>query len=117
MEQQNIRQFRYEHDFGYDGKVLSVKFNISRYGKYTKTLTFSRQISINNAIEKAEEYLSQPVTEEYYNEIRDDLFDNETWEQVKDKNYIRGDLLSDAIFLESASISRKGGCVTLSCGS
>jgi len=106
-------------DFSYsNGKVLSVKFDISRYGKYKHTLVFPTQISVEDAIEKAEEYLSEPITEEYYNTVRDDLFCHEfTWEDVKNKNYCRGDLLSDAIFLESVNVSRRSGCVTLRCGS
>jgi hypothetical protein len=49
--------------------ITSVEFDISRYGKFTHTITFPDPVCEKEAIEKVEEYLSEPLTEKYYDVI------------------------------------------------
>lgn len=82
--------------------IISITFDISRYGKHTKMLSFSEHLSEEEAIIKVESYLSEPITKAYFNLVRDDLFDDDlTFETLNEKGYkCRGDLLTDAKFLE-----------------
>ena len=58
----------------YDDKTLikSVIFNISRYGRFNKKLIFYNFVTIRQAIENVEEYLSEKVTPDYYETIKDE---------------------------------------------
>lgn len=96
--------------------VNSVTFDISRYGKQTHTLHFKEPVAQHEAISAAERFLSEPLTEEYYNQIKDDLFNKEmSWEQAKIEYEHRGACLTDARFLEFVEL--KDGTLTLFCGS
>lgn len=88
--------------------IHSVKFNISRYGKYKHTIKFENLVCEQYAIEKVEEYLSKPVTEKYYNKIVNDLFHEKPWETAKKWFTCRGDCLTDAKFLEETYIDVNG---------
>lgn len=97
-------------------KVKSVKFAISRYRAAQKIIKFSTPVTIKKAILVAEDYLSQPLTKEYYEIIKEDTFHQLEWEQAKEVFECRGDCLTDAVFLESADIKYLDELV-LSCGS
>ena len=75
-------------------------------------------VSVNYAVEKVEEWLSDKVTIEYFNNIKYDLFFkfdsvDEELEYIKNKN--KGQLLTDCIFLEKAEIYMSH--LILGCGS
>ena len=75
-------------------------------------------VSAKYAVEKVEEWLSDKVTFEYFNNIKDDLFFkfdsiDEELEYIINKN--KGQLLTDCIFLEKASIYSSQ--LIISCGS
>ena len=95
--------------------VNSATFKISRYGKHQRTIKFLNPISEKEAIATVEEYLSQPLTEDYYNQICDDLFDSLSWIQARECFYSRGECLTQCIFLEKTFI--KGGNLTFFIGS
>lgn len=95
--------------------INSVTFDISRYGQYFHTLEFSSPVSEKIAIEKVEEYLSAPLTEDYYNNIADDLFHGLPWEEAKEEFTCRGECLTDCKFLERTYIDN--GNLTFSMGS
>lgn len=68
-------------------------------------IDFDEPVSTMEAIQAAEEYLSEPATQEYYDDIKDDHFvgmQKKSFSQVKKKipDLVRGDLLSDNIYLE-----------------
>lgn len=84
--------------------VTSVEFDISRYGKFNHVLEFTFPLSEKEAVEKVEEYLSHPLTEEYYNGIVDDLFHQAPWEEAVEYFPCRGDCLTDCKFLENTSV-------------
>jgi hypothetical protein len=84
--------------------ITSVEFEISRYGQFTHTLEFTSPISEKEAIEKVEEYLSQALTEDYYNMIVNDLFHEYQWEEAREYFSCRGDCLTDCKFLERTYI-------------
>jgi hypothetical protein len=101
-----------------ENNVVSVKFNASRYGRFAHTLWFDKQVSEILAIQKAEEYLSKPLTKEYYNIVKDDLFhDAMEWNEAKHYYQCRGSLLSDAIYLERIIDKNNNGNIYLSTGS
>ena len=87
--------------------VDKITFDISRYGKFTHTIELNELVTEKFAVEKAEEWLSEKVTIDYFNSIKSDLFckfddvDKEL-EYIKDKN--KGDLLTDCKYLEEAKI-------------
>jgi hypothetical protein len=118
-----LSQFRYINCIGeYENTrhyIRAVTFDISRYGKYEHTLKFLFPLTIKGAIEKAEEYLSQPLTKEYYQKIQDDLFHNEYDYETSIKWYNnRGDCLTDAIYLECINQPNPNGFhINLWCGS
>ena len=84
--------------------INSVIFNISIYGKYSHMFEFPNLVCEKEAIEKVEEYLSEPLTEEYYNIIVDDLFHELPWEKAKMCFIVRGDCLTDCKFLEYTKV-------------
>jgi len=97
-------------------QVESVQFNISRYHKYKKVLEFKTPLTIKSAIEKVEEYLSQPLIREYYQVIKDDTFHNYEWGKAQKNFACRGDCLTDSVFLEAVSWgSHTMGRFTLHC--
>jgi hypothetical protein len=87
--------------------VDKITFDISRYGKFTHSIEFNELVTEKFAVEKAEEWLSNKVTIDYFNSIKSDLFykfddvDKEL-EYIKDKN--KGDLLTECKYLEEAKI-------------
>jgi len=84
--------------------IDTVVFNISRFGKYKHELVFSNKVSEKEAIETVERYLSKPLREIYYNNIKDDLFHNAQWDEAKTFFVSRGDCLTDSVFLEETTI-------------
>lgn len=82
--------------------VGSVTFDISRYGMYKQTLNFNNLVSETEAIEQVEEYLSQQLTLEWYEKLKDDLyFDTyESYFEDSTSKPCRGDLLTSLIFLD-----------------
>lgn len=84
-----------------EARCTDIRFDISRYGQYTHTIGFAIPISVRQAIKAVEEYLSEPLTQEYYDKIKDDLFcDGEEWEEAKKYFKCKGDCLTDCKFLE-----------------
>lgn len=92
--------------------VKFVKFEISRWGKHFDILTFEENITEAEAVQKVEEYFNQPVTEKYFNLVKDDLYGDF-------KNYLsllRGNLIASKYFLDF--IERTGlNMITLIVGS
>lgn len=116
-----LNKFKYKLCIDLDDtnkNVDEIIFNISRYGKYIQSIKFDEMVSIKYAVEKAEEWLSDKVTIDYFNNIKDDLFFkfdsvDEELEYIKNKN--KGQLLTDCIFLEEAKIYSTN--LIISCGS
>ena len=116
-----LNKFKYKLCIDLDDTIKIVDeiiFNISRYGKYIQSIKFDEMVSVKYAVEKVEEWLSDKVTIEYFNNIKDDLFFkfdsvDEELEYIKNKN--KGQLLTDCIFLEKAVIYSSH--LIISCGS
>lgn len=77
--------------------VRRVTFEISRYGKHRRSLTFKQPVSVSHAIKCVERWLSQPISDRYLHRICDDCIcpDPQT----------PGHCLGDAIFLEDFAVS------------
>jgi hypothetical protein len=96
----NLHMFNYIYDTIIDDKnkyVNSITFNISRCGKIKKILSFEIKKTEREAILEAEKWLSEKITEDYFNEVNES--EDLTYEQYK--NLTRGSILSSAIFIES----------------
>lgn len=101
--------FEYRNSLGrpYNRKnkvITSVTFPLVRWEEvnnplHRETITFSSPVTEAEAIRVAEEFLSQPLTEEYYL-VRPDY--DVPWREAQSEYDIRGDLLGDVIFLEEA---------------
>ena len=114
------QQFKYkmslDRELTEEKYIKSVTFNISRYSAHESTITFEELVNENEAISAVEEFLSLVVTEVYFNIVKDDLFlDAEYYLERDLSNFIRGNLLTDCIFLERIIID--DGNIFLSCGS
>jgi hypothetical protein len=94
-----------------DKKVKSITFDISRYGKHTHCISFAEPVFIDKAIYEVERFLSVPLDDEYYNQVKDDLFHT-----IRHYYQVRGDCLSDLKFLEDIKEIEQG-VFTLLCGS
>jgi hypothetical protein len=86
--------------------IKYVIFDISRYGKHKHTIVLDAAVTQKQAVTKAEEFLSEKITQEYYDKVKDDLFCSfKTGDYEIDYIYSqnRGFLLTDCKFLEIAS--------------
>ena len=98
--------------------VKSVKFDVSRFGKFTHTIKFSEPVTVFTAVLAAEKFLSEPLTKEWYEKVQSDLFYNETpWEKAKTEYKCRGDLLTDAVWMEGIDVNEANGMLTFRIGS
>jgi hypothetical protein len=71
-------KFTYAKSLGrhYDSRhkvVKQVTFAVSQRGRYQQTLLFDDPVTVAQAIELAEAYLSEPITPDYVESIKDDL--------------------------------------------
>lgn len=89
-------------DYKPEEYIKSIKFNISRYGECSHTLYFESLLTDEDAVKEVEEWLSAPITKEYFESVKDDLFDSDLeFEDLEENDFrCKGDLLTDAIFLE-----------------
>lgn len=115
-----MHKFKYINSLGrpYDNsanKYTTIRFDISRYGSHQKTLRFKTKVTEKKAIRYAEKYLSKPLSERYYNRIKEDLFHRYEWDQAKHIFNTRGDCLTDLKFLES--VYEKAENLNIVCGS
>lgn len=79
-------------------KIRTIVFPISRFGKYKMSITFEEKVTELFAVKTVEEWLSKPLSEDYYNIVKDDLFHDNI--EAYGENINRGRLLGDCIFLE-----------------
>lgn len=95
--------------------VSSVTFDISRYGEYTETINFKSPVTEFEGVRAVEKFFSQALTEVYFNMIKDDLFGDSTWEEIKEEFSCKGDCMTSLEYLENTSI--QNGVLTLIVGS
>jgi hypothetical protein len=97
-----------------DKDVKYVTFNISRYGKHKHTIVLDDFVTQKQAVIKAEEFLSEKITPDYYDKVKDNLF--RPFDHLVDLySRNRGFLLTESIFLELATIYND--TLTIECGS
>lgn len=97
-------------------KIRLVTFPISRYNKYDHTITFDKARTEKAAIHVAEQFLSEPLTKEYYNKIKSDTFHQYSWKDAQKFFQCKGDVLTDLRFLENVMLDENGNA-TLDLGS
>lgn len=95
--------------------VTQITFSISRYEKYHEILQFEEPVTEKTAILRVEEFLSEPLTQKYYEKIQDDTFHEDSWDESLKWMKCRGDALTDAKYLEV--IRRSGIEIIVLCGS
>jgi hypothetical protein len=94
--------------------IKYITFDISRYGKFTHTISFESPVTEKMAISEVERWLANDASSEYYNYIKEDLF-HDSYEDYG-KNPKRFDFIGGCYFLEEIKyISRNH--VKTSCGS
>jgi len=111
----NFHIFNYIYDTIIDDTkkyINKITFNISRYQNKKHTLVFTTPKTERQAILEAEKWLSEKITEEYFNLVNE--CDMRTFEDYK--NLTRGVILSSAIFIEFIE-KLQPDHVYLSCGS
>jgi hypothetical protein len=54
-------------------KVSAVEFPKSRFADFRQTITFETPVSVGEAVDAAELYLSAPIDEKYYEQVVSDL--------------------------------------------
>jgi hypothetical protein len=96
--------------------VKEVQFNISRYGKFKHRIVFDNPVTVRQAVREVEWYLSQPLTQDYYEPMVWDTFHEMSWEEASKSFKWRGDCLTSARYLEGIDVSSKG-IMTLAIGS
>ena len=112
-----VKKFNYKLCIPLDDTYKDIKcviFNITRYDKYKHTIVLDDFVTQKQAVLKVEEFLSEKITPDYYEKVKDDLFCS--FDHVVDlysKN--RGFLLTESIFLELASLYND--TLTIECGS
>ena len=99
----NATQFKYINSLDEKEDLTvpchSVEFMVSRYGEHWHKLEFAEPKTKREAIRAAEEYLSCPFDEEYYNKVSDDL-GLDSWDEAQEYCNCRGDFIRGAIWLE-----------------
>jgi len=112
-----VKKFNYKiciHLDDTDKDVKYVTFNISRYGKHKHTIVLDDFVTQKQAVIKAEEFLSEKITPDYYDKVKDNLF--RSFDHLVDLySRNRGFLLTESIFLELATIYND--TLTIECGS
>lgn len=88
--------------------IRSVRFAISRYAKYELTIRFRTPVTEETAIKQVEEFLSTPLSEDYYSIVKADTFHEADWEDAQRMFKCRGDVLTDCRFLEAVYVSPAG---------
>ena len=105
--------------------IRKISFPIGYEEDNMHTIEFNDNITEKQAIEEAEKFLSEPITETYYNsnplfqqQMRDNFKRNLTFEEIKDKKYIiKSDLATSRhMFLEGFT-KKAGGEVIFNTGS
>ncbi len=119
IENVNTSLFKYKIDVDLDDTnkyVKQITFDINRNRLYTHTLTFSNPVTQKIAVLEVEKWLSEKLTEEYFNIIVKDKFKNntDTFDMYKDS--IKGTLLGSSIFLEEITNITESH-IFISCGS
>jgi len=115
-----MSSFKYIPDIRYDNtkkNVMYVCFAISRYAKYRMTLRLGEKMTVKQAIEVVESWLSKEASQDYYDMVADDLFgDSYEWYFVDGEKPSRGRLLGDCKFLESI-VRIDSDTIEIQCGS
>ena len=96
--------------------INSVIFPLTKYGKYDGLLVFSNKFGIeliteNEVIKKVEKYLSEPISEHYYANFKDEVDHHPNFRDLKKNGFTnRGSLLFDMIHIDKI-VKINSGCV------
>jgi hypothetical protein len=88
--------------------VYEVEFPITAYGEVVETARWKQPVTQAQAIAAVERYLSQPLTDAYFETLREQADLNMTWPEAKKDFPRRADLLGGHVFLESADVDKNG---------
>ncbi|MHB1952685.1 MAG: hypothetical protein ACYCOU_02965 [Sulfobacillus sp.] len=88
--------------------IKKVTFGISRYGEYNHTIEFASPQTEKAAVAAAEDFLSQPLTQELYEQVRSDTALELPWNEAKEEFSCIGDVLGDAVFMELLIVKGPG---------
>ena len=119
QESDMLNKFKYTLFIDLDDTYKHIKyviFYISRYRKHKHIIFLDDFITQKQAVTKAEEFLSEKITPEYYDKVKDDLFfENGDYELDYIYSQNRGFLLTDCKYLEI--VSTYCNILTIGCAS
>jgi len=121
QEDVTLNNFKYKICIDLDDinkDIKYVRFDISRYGKHKHIMVLDDFVTQKQAVTKVEEFLSEKITPDYYDKVKDNLFftfKNGDYELEYIYSQNRGFLLSDCKILEIASNYNE--ILTIECGS
>lgn len=96
--------------------VSSIKFDVSRGGKFTKTIKFKEAVTIQKAVQHVEQFLNKKIDTKYWKKIESDAGMDSIREQGDGIQGIRGHALGGLFFLEEITETSPGH-FKLECGS
>ena len=67
-------------------------------------MKFDPHVTVKHAVDAVERFLSEPLTEEYYQTVRHDTYGEEPWDTAKGFMHVRGHCLGDARRLEHIEV-------------
>ena len=98
--------------------VTSVEFAVSPDNQHHRCIDFmGDKVTVAEAVREVEAYLSVPITREYYEANKDDVWNKWSYEAKKAWGCeIRGEMLGSCKFLDVIELD-SDGCLTLKTGS
>ncbi len=86
-------------------KVSAVEFPKSRFADFLQTITFDAPVTVGEAVDAAELYLSAPIEEKYYEQVVSDLLNPKLSYADACKEFsTRGDLIGIANHLDDLEL-------------
>jgi hypothetical protein len=90
-------------------KISKIVFDITRYSEAEAVIDFgTRKVTELEAVNEVQNYLSQPITLDYYNIVKEVMEDSGiySFEEFINRFKHRSELLGSAIFLEDVARSK-----------
>lgn len=86
--------------------VTSISFPISPDRKMSKELKWTSPVSCDEAIKNVEAWFNEPLTEEYFNQLKDNLLYKRKWSHYNNGLYCRGSLLGGLRIINAVFLSK-----------
>jgi len=119
-QRKNAFEYTNSLERAYDARndvFTGVIFHISRFGKHRAAITADPPVTEAGGIALAEAYLSQTLTKDFYDIVKDDVgCGTIPWSRRPSDFTIRGDCVGDSLFVEEIEADGEGN-MRIVCGS